>query len=111
MIAEVLVKYKLHKRILSFIIRMVGSKTRNIVFGIVTFCALTAAFISEHTVAALMLPVGIAFIQANGGFRKVPKLAKLLMLSIAFGSAIGGLASPSGGGRNVIMIGFFRDII
>jgi len=28
------------------------------------------------------------------------------MLSIAFGAAIGGLATPSGGGRNVVMIGF-----
>jgi len=106
MIAQVLIKYNLHKRFLGVILNIVGNKTRNLIFGMIAANAILAAFIAEHIVAAMMLPIGIAIIEMAGGFRKVPQLAKALMLSIAFGAAIGGLATPSGGGRNVVMIGF-----
>ncbi|MFQ5975662.1 MAG: SLC13 family permease [Candidatus Hydrothermarchaeales archaeon] len=109
MIAVVLVKYDIHMRILTIILRIVGSSTQNVVLGIVAFSALTSVFIADHTVAALMLPVGIAVVQINGGIEEVPNLAKLLMFSIAFGATIGGLSSPSGGGRNVLMIGFLNE--
>lgn len=109
MIAEVLVKYDIHKRILANILKIVGNSTQNVVLGIVSFCALTSVFIADHTVAALMLPVGIAVVQINGGFEEVPNLAKLLMFSIAFGATIGGLASPSGGSRNVLMMGYINE--
>lgn len=110
MMAEVLVKYGIHKRILVLILRLVGSKVKFISLGIIAFCAISASFIAEHTIAALMLPIGIALIQLNGGYSKVPNLSKLIMLSIAFGAGVGGLGSPSGGGRNVIMMGFLEDI-
>lgn len=110
MIAVVLVKYSIHKRILLFIMKIVGSKTKYVSLGIISFCAISAAFIAEHTVAALMLPVVLALINVNGGYRNVPHLSKLLLFSIAFGSAIGGLGTPSGGGRNVVMIGFLEEL-
>ncbi|MFH1428023.1 MAG: DASS family sodium-coupled anion symporter [Patescibacteria group bacterium] len=109
MIAEVLIKYNLHKRILLGILKVVGSKVRNIVFGIVTFCALTASFIADHTIAAMMIPVVLAIVSLSGGYKRVPKLTHLLLFSVAYGVAIGGLATPSGGGRNVVMIGFLHD--
>ncbi len=110
MISEVLVKYGIHKRILLLIMKIVGSKTKYISLGIISFCAVSAAFIAEHTVAALMLPIGLALIHINGGYKSVPNLAKLLLFSIAFGCCIGGLGTPSGGGRNVVMIGFLEEL-
>jgi len=110
MMAQALVKYNLHKRVLVVMIRFVGTKTRNVAIGIFIFCAITAVFVSEHTIAALMLPVGIAMVETMGGFKKVPNIAKLLMLCIAFGCALGGLGSPSGGGRNIIMIGLLENM-
>ena len=90
--------------------KIVGSKTKYISLGIISFCAICAAFISEHTIAALMLPIGLALIHISGGYKNVPNLSKLFLFSIAFGCAIGGLGTPSGGGRNVLMIGFLEDI-
>jgi len=86
-----------------------GSKTKYISLGIITFCALSAAFIAGHTIAALMLPVGLALIRINGGFKSAPNLSKLFLFSIAYGCSIGGLGTPSGGGRNVLMIGFLEE--
>jgi len=110
MIAEVLVKHGIHKRILLFIMKIVGSKAKYISLGIITCCAISAAFIAEHTIAALMLPVGLALIHINGGYKSVPNLSRLFLFSIAFGCAIGGLGTPSGGGRNVVMIGFLEEL-
>jgi len=109
MIAQVLVKHNIHIRILKIILRLIGGKTRNLILGIVAFCAITAAFISDHIVAALMLPIGVAIVQMSGGYRKVPNLAKALMFAIAFGALAGGIGTPSGGGRNVVMIGFLEQ--
>ncbi|MFH1519490.1 MAG: DASS family sodium-coupled anion symporter [Candidatus Omnitrophota bacterium] len=110
MIAQVLVKYGIHKRILLSIMKIVGSKVKYISLGIIAFCSISAAFIAEHTIAALMLPVGLAFININGGYKNAPNLSRLFLFSIAFGCAIGGLGTPSGGGRNVVMIGFLEEI-
>lgn len=110
MIAEVLVKYGIHKRILVIILKIVGPKPKYISLGIICFCAISSAFIAEHTIAALMLPIGLSLIHINGGFKNAPNLSKLFLFSIAFGCAIGGLSTPSGGGRNVIMIGFLEDL-
>ena len=109
MIAQVLIKYGIHKRLLIMIIRIIGSKTKYISLGIITFCALSAAFISEHTVAALMLPVTMALLYTSGGTKEYPQLTRLLLFSIAAGCCIGGLGTPSGGGRNVVMIGFLEE--
>jgi len=109
MSAQVLIKHNIHVRILKIILRLIGSKTRNVIFGIVAFCAIAAAFISEHIVAAMMLPIGVAIVQMSGGYTKVPNLAKALMFAIAFGAVAGGIGTPSGGGRNVVMIGFLEQ--
>ncbi len=110
MIAEVLVKYGIHKRVLLLIMRVFGSKPKYISLGIIVFCSITAAFIADHTIAALMLPIGLALINVNGGYSHVPKLSKLFLFSIAFGCAIGGLGTPSGGSRNVVMMGFLDEL-
>jgi len=109
MIAQVLVIYGLHKRVLLLIIRVVGSKPKFISLGIITFCAISAAFIADHTIAAMMLPVALAIIHINGGYEKDKNFAKLLLFSIAFGCSIGGLGSPAGGGRNIVMLGLLED--
>lgn len=109
MIATVLIKYRIHNRVALIILSRFGAHINRVVLGIVVTCAITAAFISDHAIAAIMLPVGIAFVAASGGIKKVPQLGKLIMISIAYGCAIGGLATPSGGARNVIMMGYLKE--
>lgn len=109
MIGAVLVKHGIHNRIALFILRLSGTNVTRVTFGIVTFCALCAGFVSEHATATIMLPVGMGIVALSGGIEKVPRLGKMLMLSIAYGCVIGGLASPSGGARNALMIGFLQQ--
>ena len=109
MMAQVVIKHNLHKRILIWLFGMVGTKTRNLVIALIAFCAISAAFIAEHLIVAMMLPIVLAIIAAVGGVKDNPRLTKLLLFSIAFGATIGSLATPSGGGRNVIAIGLIEE--
>jgi anion transporter len=71
-----------------------------------------AAFISDHALAAMFLPIGMLLYQ-NSLTREVPEdpeLGKMLMITIAMACNIGGPGAPSGGARNVIMMTYLADM-
>ncbi len=110
MLAVAAVKQKLDKRIAWLIVRITGTKTANIAFGITVVSGLLASFVGEHTVAAMMLPVGISLITLTSDDpKKVRNLAAVLLFSISYGCSIAGIGTPSGGARNAIMIGYWRE--
>ena len=110
MLAVAVVKQKLDQRIAWFIVRLTGTRTSRICFGISVVSGLLASFIGEHTVAAMMLPVGITLISLTSEDRKsVHNLAAVLLFSICYGCSVAGIGTPSGGARNAIMIGYWKD--
>jgi len=110
MLAVAIVKQGWDTRIALGIIKITGNKTRNIVYGFTTISALLASFIGEHTVAALMLPLVLTLIQNTSKDQKrVKDLSTVLLLSIAYGTLIGSIGTPSGGGRNAIMMTYLQD--
>ncbi|PJB95182.1 MAG: hypothetical protein CO080_09110 [Nitrospirae bacterium CG_4_9_14_0_8_um_filter_70_14] len=111
MLAVAIVKQNLDRRIALFILNLTGPKISRIVFGVVTVSAIIASFIGEHTVAAMMLPVGITLVRLTSDKPRenIPGLAALLMFSIAYGCSIAGIGTPSGGARNAIMMGYWSE--
>ncbi len=110
MLAVAVVKQKLDKRIAWWLVRITGTRTSRICFGISVSSGVLASFIGEHTVAAMMLPVGITLITLTSDDpRKVRNLAAVLLFSIAYGCSIAGIGTPSGGARNAIMIGYWKE--
>ena len=110
MLAVAVVKQKLDKRIAWLIVRMTGTKTWRVCFGITVVSGLLASFVGEHTVAAMMLPVGITLISLTSDDpKKVRNLAAVLLFSIAYGASVAGIGTPSGGARNAIMIGYWKE--
>jgi solute carrier family 13 (sodium-dependent dicarboxylate transporter), member 2/3/5 len=110
MLAVAVVKQKLDKRIALAIVRVTGTNVFWISFGITAVCGFLASFIGEHTVAAMMLPVGVTLISLTSNDpAKVKNLAAILLLSISYGCAIAGIGTPSGGARNAIMIGYWQE--
>ena len=58
----------------------------------------------------MMLPVALSLIRNAGlPLDKSTRLSSLLLFSIAYGCAMGSIGTPSGGGRNVIMIGYLSE--
>jgi len=110
MMAVAIVSQGLDKRLALGIIKLTGNKTWRIVFGFVAISAILSSFIGEHTVAAMMLPVALTLIQNTSDDQKtIDHLSSILLFSIAYGCAIGSIGTPSGGGRNVIMIGYISE--
>jgi len=110
MLAVAIVSQGLDKRLALIVITLTGNKTWKIVVGFLSISAILSSFIGEHTVGAMMLPVALALIRNAGGeSNKATNLSTILLFSIAYGCAIGSIGTPSGGGRNVIMIGYLAE--
>lgn len=110
MMAVAIVSQGLDKRLALGIIKLTGNKTWRIVFGFVAISSILSSFIGEHTVAAMMLPVALTLIRNTSDDQKtVHRLSTILLFSIAYGCAMGSIGTPSGGGRNVIMIGYISE--
>ncbi len=110
MLAVAIVSQGLDTRLALGIIRITGNKTWKIVFGFVGISAILSSFIGEHTVTAMMMPVGLTLIRyTKSDPKQLRNLTPLILFSIAYGSAMGSIGTPSGGGRNVIMLDYWRE--
>ena len=113
MFAVAFVKTGVDKRICLLLFRHLARPKVIWITGIlILVIAPSAAFISDHALAAMFLPIAIALYHNSLGGR-VPKdseLAKMLMIGIAMACNIGGFGSPSGGARNVIMMTYMEDM-
>ena len=104
------IKYGVDKRIGMVVINAAGTNIRRIIIGLLLGTSLPAAFIGEHAVAGMYLPIAIALYTLTDKETSCPRLGKLLTITVAFGCMMGGPMSPTGGARNAIMIGFLSDV-
>ena len=81
----------------------------SLIFGIIVICSFMAAIIPDHSVAAIMLPL-VLTIADKTDISKHKNEMVALVLAVAFSCSIAGLATPSGGARNVIAMGFLEEI-
>lgn len=112
MIGVALNNQAIGKRLILILINRVGNNARRISFAIITTAALLAGFIADHVVAAVMTPMVISLLKTTREQtdRRIANLSKFLLFSVAYGATIGGLYAPSGGGRNIVMIGLLDEI-
>jgi solute carrier family 13 (sodium-dependent dicarboxylate transporter), member 2/3/5 len=110
MMAVAIIHQGLDTRLALGIIRLTGNKVKNIIFGFTAISALLSSFIGEHTVVAMMLPVGLSLVRNTSGKKRIPNLTALILFSIAYGSTVGSIGTPSGGARNAIMIEYWKSL-
>ncbi len=112
MIGVALTSQDVGQRLILFLIDRLGSSARRIGFALVSSCALLAGFIAGHVVAAVMTPMVLSLVSTMRENRDegVAGLSKFLLFSVAYGASIGALYAPSGGGRNIIILGFLQRI-
>ncbi|PXF19758.1 MAG: hypothetical protein CXX75_02020, partial [Methanobacteriota archaeon] len=84
------------------------ASTYRLLGGLIIVSTLMAAVIPDHSVAAIMLPIVLTVIDKTT-IRDHPREMVAFTLAVAFGCSIAGLATPSGGARNVIAIGFLQQ--
>ncbi len=110
-IAVAVEKTNLHKRIALNIINAIGSNWNKVILGFMIATAFLSMWISNTATAVMMLPIGLAVVsQINAEEVLKKKMGISLMLSIAYGCSIGGIATIIGTPTNVIFVGIAEDL-
>ncbi len=104
-------KTGLDKRIgLILLSRIKNAKAFGFIF--IPLLAMSASFLSEHALVALLIPVLMGVYKVTCkmyGVEKDRALAIFLLLGICFAANHGGPGSPAAGGRNAIMVGYLME--
>ena len=104
-------KTGLDKRIgLILLSRIKSAKAFAFIF--IPLLSMSASFLSEHALVALLIPVLMGVYKVTCkmyGVEKDRALAVFLLLGICFAANHGGPGSPAAGGRNAIMVGYLME--
>lgn len=112
-IAFAMERWGLHRRIALRIMTAVGTRPRQLVLGFMLATAFLSMWISNTATAAMMFPIGIAVAEM---FRPQDTQGKyefgiVLMLGIAYGASIGGVATLIGTPPNAVLAGAASEML
>ncbi len=112
LIAVAMQRWQLHRRIALNVIYWVGSGADRLLLGFMLATALLSMWISNTATAMMMLPVATAVIEQTrrDGDQDHDRFGTALMLSIAYASSIGGVATLVGTPPNAIFIGIINTL-
>ncbi len=107
LIALAMERWGLHRRIAFQVLRLAGTRPASLVAGFMLASALLSMWVSNTATAIMMLPValsvaGAAEDEANRRF------SLCLLLGVAYGCSIGGIATPIGTPPNVFLLSFLQ---
>jgi sodium-dependent dicarboxylate transporter 2/3/5 len=119
LLALAMARWGLHRRMALTALRVVGERPVAMVGGFMATTAGLSMWVSNTATAVMMLPVAVSVIdlvarQLGGDgtpseSRQVRHFGLCLMLGIAYGASIGGLATPIGTPPNLFLLSFVRD--
>ncbi len=113
LIATAMQRWGLHKRIALRIIRLVGTGPRALVAGFMMASAFLSMWVSNTATAMMMLPIGLSVVQlaeeAEAENAARASFALALLLGIAYGCNIGGMATLIGTPPNALLAGFIEE--
>lgn len=118
MLGLALEKWNAHKRIALGIIRVVGTRPRNIVAGFMLASAGLSMFVSNTATVIMLLPIGVSVIrlvmqEIERNRPDDPRVGRnfpiALLLGIAYAASVGGIATINGTPPNGILIAFLDD--
>lgn len=100
----------LHERMALTIVRWVGTRPPRLVLGFLLATAFVSMWVSNTATAAMMLPIAAAVV-LMAERQEPPRrdLAAPLMLAIAYGANVGGIATLIGTPPNALLAGFLAE--
>ena len=96
-------KWKVHEQIAHGILTLVGDSKPRILLGFIFSTGFISMWISKTATALMMLPMAMAIIHALPVNHQKSKFSLYLVLSIAYASSIGGMATLVGTPTNTQM--------
>jgi sodium-dependent dicarboxylate transporter 2/3/5 len=121
LLASGMEKWSLHKRIALSIIRAIGTRPDRIILGFMLATAFISMWISNTATAVMMMPVATSLLQHRkdaSASSSSPlsdfqwgeeRLAKALMLGVAYAASIGGMSTLIGTPPNLVLAGVIKE--
>lgn len=101
-------KWEVHKQIAEGIIRLVGTSKSRIILGFLLSTGVLSMWISNTATALMMLPMALAVLSKVRSDKK-SKFPVFLLLAVAYGASVGGMATLVGSPPNILMAGTLQD--
>lgn len=129
LIALAMQRWNLHRRMALLTVRLMGTKSTNVIAGFMLATAFLSMWVSNTATAVMMLPIGVSVLllvaeQAPEGAvttaedptRRPTKdevtktnFGTALMLGIAYSASLGSLATIIGTPPNTLLVGYLRE--
>jgi len=111
-VAAGLERWGVHRRMALALVDRVGTEPRRLVLGFAVATAFVSLWINNTAATLMMYPIGLAVIATTTGARasRSSPFAVALLLAIAYGASIGGVATPVGTAPNQIFLGQLRTL-
>ena len=104
---------EVHKRIALKTVSIIGTNSRKLILGFMLVTGFLSMWISNTASTMVMLPIGLSVIQSISGEDEKGSLDRFglcLMLGIAYGSNIGGMATLIGTPPNLIFLELYHQL-
>jgi sodium-dependent dicarboxylate transporter 2/3/5 len=111
-IALAIERWNLHRRMALIVLNNVGAREDLQIGGFMIATAALSMWVSNTATAALMLPVALSVVPRTAGGALDPAkrgFATALLLSVAYGASIGGIATLIGTPPNALLAGFMSE--
>jgi len=102
-------KHNLDKLMTFYLLKKVGHKPKNFLFGLMCLAAFFSFWMSNTAAAAILLPIAIVVLNANNLKPLNSKFGKVLVLGIAFSATIGGIGTVIGSPPNAMVLSYLND--
>ena len=112
MLARALFVHRVNERIAYGVLslRMVGARPTRILLAYGALASFLSAWMSDTATTAMLVPIGVSLVVFMESEGKLPKhYGTALMLMTAYGSVIGGMATPVGTPPNIIAMGMLGE--
>ncbi|MCG8371326.1 MAG: SLC13 family permease [Proteobacteria bacterium] len=114
-VAFAMQRWNLHRRIALWVLQHVGGNGRSLVGGFMLASAAVSMWVMNTSTTMMMLPIAVSIIGVIHGTvgdlddegRK--NFQYSLLLGVAYGATIGGMATLVGTAPNAIMVGFMQE--
>ena len=105
----------LHRRIALAVFRAVGTDARALIGGFMLAAAIVSMWISNTSTSLMLLPIAVSVVTVIGetmpelDTRQRSNFGTSLLLGLAYGATLGGVATLVGTPPNAFMVGFMSD--
>jgi sodium-dependent dicarboxylate transporter 2/3/5 len=115
LLAEAFRKYGLDRRVARFLLglRAFAGSPRGLLAGLGLVSAALSSALSNTATAALLTPIGLGAVEAREGPRgqRPRRFESAVLLAVAYGASIGGIATLIGTPPNLLAAGFLDELV